>query len=67
MPGPRSGLFQLPSPCVQKPLRVIQSIEGAAVYQPCALTLTKPQKKTNAMFYLKFETWGFKAPVAKTK
>ena len=29
------------------PLRVIKSIEGAAFMQPCALTLTKPQTKTN--------------------
>ena len=67
MPGPRSGLFQLPSSCVQKPLRVIQSIEGAAFCQPCALTLTKPQKKTNAMFFLKLETWGFQDPCGQNK
>ena len=29
------------------PLRVIKSIEGAAFMQPCALTLTEPQTKTN--------------------
>ena len=47
MPVPISGLFQLPSSRVQEPLRAIKSIEGAAIMQPCALTLTKPQTKTN--------------------
>ena len=42
-------------------LRVIQSIEGAAFIQPSALTLTKPQKKTNAC--LKFETLRSQGPL----
>ena len=66
MPGPRSGLFQLPSSRIQEPLCVIQSIEGAAFMQPCALTLIlKPQKKNNV--WPKVLNLGFLGPCGQNK
>ena len=48
-----------------KPLHAIQNIECAAFMQPSALTLTKPQKKTNVC--LKFETLGSLGPCGQNK